>query len=306
VVLVDLTTCDLALLCGFSFSFFRFCVFFSISHVVKPQLTKPKDIRGVATKVLLIVVLSKMSMEPDSEARLLWLRLFADCKVGMGRVALYVAVSGLPVLIMFVLVLVKRKFLGCLFHLCQKGFCCNVSRSCCSRFDSRDQAFGKHVRELDCCVFLLALSTFWLGAFAGERALLLRTWFFHLFACMLFCCPFSFLFDCKQQGYSGLYCCFCLVNVGGRFGGELVLCCFLFCSLCIEQVWLVGGPYSVHAGASGVIMGFFAALVLRVLFERSLVSLFWAAFVAIFYGSLFYILIPSAAYSWQGHLFGFL
>ncbi len=71
-------------------------------------------------------------------------------------------------------------------------------------------------------------------------------------------------------------------------------------------VFLTGGPNSVHAGASGVIMGCFAALVLRVIFERSLVSLFWAAVVAVWYGSLFYILIPSEAYSWQGHLFGFL
>jgi membrane associated rhomboid family serine protease len=71
-------------------------------------------------------------------------------------------------------------------------------------------------------------------------------------------------------------------------------------------VFLLGGPNSVHAGASGVIMGCFAALVLRVIFERSLVSLFWAAVVAVWYGSLFYILIPSSAYSWQGHLFGFL
>ena len=53
-------------------------------------------------------------------------------------------------------------------------------------------------------------------------------------------------------------------------------------------------------------MSFFGALLLRVVFERSLVSLFWAILVAVFYGSLFYILIPSEAYSWQGHLFGFI
>ncbi len=71
-------------------------------------------------------------------------------------------------------------------------------------------------------------------------------------------------------------------------------------------VWLFGGSNSIHAGASGVIMGMFAALLCRVIFERSLVSLIWAAIIAVFYGSLFYVLIPSAAYSWQGHLFGFL
>jgi membrane associated rhomboid family serine protease len=71
-------------------------------------------------------------------------------------------------------------------------------------------------------------------------------------------------------------------------------------------VWLFGGPFSVHAGASGVIMGFFGALLVRVVFDRELVSFIWGAIVAVFYGSLFFVLIPSEAYSWQGHCFGFL
>lgn len=108
-----------------------------------------------------------------------------------------------------------------------------------------------------------------------------------------------------------------------RFGGVVFFCLsfgyprldfwFIFTKgLSLAQfvggigIFLAGGPNTVHAGASGIITGFFGCLLLRVVFERSLVSLIWALFVAIFYGSLFYILIPSQAYSWQGHLFGFL
>lgn len=71
-------------------------------------------------------------------------------------------------------------------------------------------------------------------------------------------------------------------------------------------VWCTGGHGTVHAGASGVIMGLFGAVLTRVVFERSLVSLFWAMVVAGLYGSLFYIVIPSQAYSWQGHLWGLM
>lgn len=70
--------------------------------------------------------------------------------------------------------------------------------------------------------------------------------------------------------------------------------------------WATGGTHSVHAGASGVIMGLFGALLFRVVFERSLVALAWAALVAVLYGSLFYIVVPSQAYSWQGHMWGLL
>lgn len=71
-------------------------------------------------------------------------------------------------------------------------------------------------------------------------------------------------------------------------------------------VWCTGGTNTVHAGASGVIMGLFGAILTRVVFERSLVSLFWAIVVAGVYGSLFYIVLPSQAYSWQGHLWGLM
>ncbi len=70
--------------------------------------------------------------------------------------------------------------------------------------------------------------------------------------------------------------------------------------------WCTGGAHTVHAGASGVIMGLFGCLLFRVVFERSLVAVFWAAVVAILYGSLFYIILPTDAYSWQGHLWGLL
>lgn len=86
---------------------------------------------------------------------------------------------------------------------------------------------------------------------------------------------------------------FCLVWLLAQFVGGL-------------GTWCTGGAHTVHAGASGVIMGLFGCILLRVVFERSLVALFWAAVVAVFYGSLFYIILPTDAYSWQGHLWGLL
>ncbi len=62
--------------------------------------------------------------------------------------------------------------------------------------------------------------------------------------------------------------------------------------------WLVGSPYSVHIGASGVIFGYF---------EKSFVAIAISIAIAVSYGSLIWGILPTRSYiSWEGHLFGFI
>jgi membrane associated rhomboid family serine protease len=71
--------------------------------------------------------------------------------------------------------------------------------------------------------------------------------------------------------------------------------------------WLVGSPYSVHIGASGVIFGYFGYLLFRGYFERSFVAIAISLVIAVTYGSLIWGVLPTRSYiSWEGHLFGFI
>lgn len=71
--------------------------------------------------------------------------------------------------------------------------------------------------------------------------------------------------------------------------------------------WLVGSPYSVHIGASGVIFGYFGYLLFRGYFERSFAAIAISVAIAATYGSLIWGVLPTRSYiSWEGHLFGFL
>jgi membrane associated rhomboid family serine protease len=71
-------------------------------------------------------------------------------------------------------------------------------------------------------------------------------------------------------------------------------------------VWLFGAPNTVSIGASGLVFGYFGFLVLRGYFERSATSILIAALVLIFYGGMFWGVLPqSAGISWEAHLFGF-
>ncbi|PZO52714.1 MAG: rhomboid family intramembrane serine protease [Phormidesmis priestleyi] len=71
--------------------------------------------------------------------------------------------------------------------------------------------------------------------------------------------------------------------------------------------WIVGSPYSVHIGASGVIFGYFGFLLLRGYFERSVVAIAFSLLVAFCYGGIIWGVLPNQpGISWEGHLFGFL
>lgn len=70
-------------------------------------------------------------------------------------------------------------------------------------------------------------------------------------------------------------------------------------------IWLTGPENSVHVGASILIYGWVAYLVLRGFFVRSLGQIALGVVVALVYAGLFWGLFPGdPGVSWQGHLFG--
>jgi len=71
-------------------------------------------------------------------------------------------------------------------------------------------------------------------------------------------------------------------------------------------VWLLGRT-ATHAGASGLIFGYFGFLLASGWYARDAQSLVIAFFVLIYYGGMVFGILPLRAYiSWESHLFGFL
>ena len=67
--------------------------------------------------------------------------------------------------------------------------------------------------------------------------------------------------------------------------------------------WLLAA-FGNHIGASGVVFGYFGAILGAAVFERRIRAL-GAALIALgFYSSLIAGLVPQEAISWEGHLFG--
>ena len=72
-------------------------------------------------------------------------------------------------------------------------------------------------------------------------------------------------------------------------------------------IWLFGGTYTIHLGASGVIFGLLGALLARAYFERSWAALGLAIVAGVLYGSMLWGVLPGVpGVSWLGHFFGFL
>lgn len=69
-------------------------------------------------------------------------------------------------------------------------------------------------------------------------------------------------------------------------------------------VWLFGRS-ALHVGASGLVFGYFGALLARAYFERSLLSIAIACATMILYGGMLWGILPLRSYiSFEGHLFG--
>lgn len=69
--------------------------------------------------------------------------------------------------------------------------------------------------------------------------------------------------------------------------------------------WALAGD-GIHIGSSGVVFGYFGAILGAAMFERRVRAL-GAALIALgFYSSLIAGLVPQDAISWEGHLFGMI
>jgi membrane associated rhomboid family serine protease len=70
--------------------------------------------------------------------------------------------------------------------------------------------------------------------------------------------------------------------------------------------WLLGAPYSVHIGASGVVFGYAGYLIARGFYTRGILPILVALFVVGMYGlSLLFSALPLyPGVSWQSHLGG--
>jgi membrane associated rhomboid family serine protease len=69
--------------------------------------------------------------------------------------------------------------------------------------------------------------------------------------------------------------------------------------------WLVGPDNTNHIGASGVVFGYAAYLLVRGFYNRSALELFMGLIVGVLWGSVLLSgLVPREGISWQGHLFG--
>ncbi|WP_436502220.1 rhomboid family intramembrane serine protease [Actinokineospora sp. HUAS TT18] len=70
-------------------------------------------------------------------------------------------------------------------------------------------------------------------------------------------------------------------------------------------VWLTGNSLSVTVGASGLCFGWLLFLLVRGIFNRSLLQLGVAALLFLYWGSMLFGVLPGDRHiSWQGHLFG--
>ena len=69
--------------------------------------------------------------------------------------------------------------------------------------------------------------------------------------------------------------------------------------------WLAGQAGTVHLGASGVVFGYAAYLLVRGLYSRRALHLVVGFVVLAVYGTtLLFGFVPTPGVSWQGHLFG--
>lgn len=69
--------------------------------------------------------------------------------------------------------------------------------------------------------------------------------------------------------------------------------------------WLLGGPGTLHIGASGLVYGWLAYLIVRGIFNRSARQFALGVVLGIAYSGLIWGVLPvTPGVSWQGHLFG--
>ena len=70
-------------------------------------------------------------------------------------------------------------------------------------------------------------------------------------------------------------------------------------------MWVFGSSNEVHIGASGLVFGYLAYLLVRGFFARNIRHIMLGVVVAFLYGGLLWGVLPTGrGVSWEGHLFG--
>ncbi|QIK71050.1 rhomboid family intramembrane serine protease [Propioniciclava coleopterorum] len=102
---------------------------------------------------------------------------------------------------------------------------------------------------------------------------------------------------------------FLVLGVLVRMTGRRDFWVATLCSIVVSGLvaWLVSAPYTVTAGASGLIFGWLGFLLVRGLFARNWVQILVSAAVFGFFGGMLWGVFPTMpGVSWQAHLGGVL
>ena len=91
----------------------------------------------------------------------------------------------------------------------------------------------------------------------------------------------------------------------GRIGNTVFFRCYLITNL---LVWLLSPRASYHIGASGLVYGLSAFMILFGVLRKELIPLLLSVFIFLLYGgAFFYGILPlDPRVSWESHLFGAL
>ncbi len=68
--------------------------------------------------------------------------------------------------------------------------------------------------------------------------------------------------------------------------------------------WLFGAPRTIHIGASGLVFGYLAYLLVRGFFAGRITWILGGVVVLLVYGWILWGLLPRPGVSWTGHVFG--
>lgn len=100
----------------------------------------------------------------------------------------------------------------------------------------------------------------------------------------------------------GAIFCFLIGYSGHRVWWEVTLIVAVVAGL---GIWMFGGIGTNHIGASGLVYGWLAYLVVRGVFNRSARQILLGMALGFFYSGLVWGMLPGVpGVSWQGHLFG--
>ncbi|OFL21768.1 rhomboid family intramembrane serine protease [Corynebacterium sp. HMSC062A03] len=100
----------------------------------------------------------------------------------------------------------------------------------------------------------------------------------------------------------GAVFCFLIGLSGRKAWWEVTIIVVLIAGI---GTWLLGGPGTSHIGASGMVYGWLAYLIVRGIFNRSLGQFLVGVGLGFAYSGLIWGVLPIyEGVSWQGHLFG--